>query len=53
MGTEVEGSYRDGGPVLRCGMKCGTFSMAVPRGHLNLKGGGGGTLGTSELGVSS
>ena len=40
MGTEVGGSYRDGGPVLRCGMKCGTYSMAVPRGSLNLRGGG-------------
>ena len=40
MGTEVEGSYRDGGLVLRCGMKCGMYSMAVPRGSLNLRGGG-------------
>ena len=46
-------SCREGGLVLRCGMKCGTYSMAVPRGPLNLRGGGGGTLGTCEGGVSS
>ena len=46
-------SYREGGLVLRCGMKCGTYSMAVPRGLLNLRGGGGDALGACELGVSS
>ena len=47
-------SCREGGLVLRCGMKCGTYCTVwpFPRGPLNLRGGKD-ALGTCEGGVSS